>query len=401
MNICFFALEHHSLGSGGGIASYLDALVPELASSGHEVHIIVKGRSRKTTRLKDGSHLHEFKAGNLHWYLSKLPFLGKIVSLPIREIEWSWGFYRRFRELKAEYRFTLIESSEIGNLATALFERSVPLVIRLHGSTYSFEKATKGKASVGARLDRVLQRIPFRRAKGISAPSELSKRMFERELGKSFPVKVIPNPVAAVSSPELGGPEGRGPQTIFYAGRIADVKGIWPLLKAFADVVKKKPDVRLVMAGAAHVSIASEEINEFLAERALSGKVEMPGHVARDKIEAYYSMCDVYVAPSYYETFCFSAVEAMLHGKPVVASSETSLEEIVENGKTGLLVPPGNSEALAEAILKLLADDELARRMGDAGKKKAINQYQVRVVAGATLHFYRNVIQNNYPPKDR
>jgi glycosyltransferase involved in cell wall biosynthesis len=391
LTICFFALEHHSLGSGGGIASYLDVLVPELRRLGHEVHLIVKGKVDNVIDLKDNSLLHEFKGGNIHWYLSKLPFFGKHLALPIREVEWSWGFYRLLKSLKKEYTFDLIESSETGNFFTALLEKKSLLVIRLHGSTYSFEKSVKGTASFGARLDRILQRYSFKKAKGITSPSEFQKRSFEKEHMRTAAVRVIPNPV---SIDDFSGSQtpGNNTKTILYAGRIADVKGIWPLLKAFIQVEKKFPAARLVIIGASHVSIRAEAVRRFLDEHNIRNKVELAGHIKKDAIREYYKTCSLYVVPSYFETFSISAVEAMMYGKPVVASSGTALEEIVEDGITGLLVPPGDDTALADALLRLLNEDELTRRMGEAGRDKVMKRYSPGIIAQEILQFYETVI---------
>lgn len=391
MKICFYALEHHSLGSGGGIASYLDALVPELTKFGHEVHLIVKGRLDNTRQLDDKTVLHEFRGGNLHWYLSKLPLIGKHLALPIRELEWSLGFYQILESIKKKCQLDLIESSETGNLFTALFEKKIPLVIRLHGSTYSFERSTRRAASFGARLDRILQRYSFKRAKGITSPSEFQRRLFENEHIKTVNVEVIPNPVSTEDSTGFQ-PANNNPRTIFYAGRIADVKGIWPLLKAFSQVVKKFPDVRLIMAGAPHVSIPTKAIKQFIDEHNIADKVELLGYIQKDKIKEYYKACSVYVVPSYYETFCISAIEAMMYGKPVVAFSGTAPEEIVDDGKTGLLVPPGDDRALTDALLKILTDDELARSLGEAGREKVLNQFQVSMIVQKSLHFYEHVV---------
>jgi glycosyltransferase involved in cell wall biosynthesis len=365
--------------------------VPELTRLGHEVHIIAKGKNDVAQKAANGASLHEFRGGNIHWYFSKVPFIGKHLALPSREVEWSWGFYRTFKNLKKKYNFDLIESSETGNLFTALFEKKIPLVIRLHGSTYSFEKSTIGAASFGAKLDRILQRYSFKRARGISSPSSFQKNLFEKECNGIVDVEVIPNPVALDDFSEPQPATQEVPKIIFYAGRIADVKGIWPLLNAFLQVIKRNPDVRLIMAGAPHVSIRRNAIESFLEEHNILDKVELSGYIQKDKIKEYYKKCRVYAVPSYYETFCISAVEAMLYGKPVVASSGTALEEIVEDGVTGILVPPGDDSALAKALLKLLNDDELARRMGEVGRGKVLREYHPSFVAQKTLKFYEEI----------
>lgn len=391
LRICFFAIEHHSLGSGGGIASYLEAIVPELVRLGHEVHIIAKGKSNRGYSLAAGGTVHEFKGGNLHWYVSKVPLLGKVFALPLRELEWSWGFYRTLRSLK-EVEIDLIESPESGNFFTALLEKSIPLVIRLHGSTYSFEKSTTGEASLGARLDRALHRISFRRAKGISAPSLFQKCIFESDMGEDFRATVTPNPCYQDAQVNDHDVNDNHRNIIFFAGRIADVKGVWPLLHAFVRIVADNHEARLVLAGSPHVSIPGTAVESFLVEHHIADKVEFVGHIQRDQIGTYYERCAVYVVPSYYETFCISAVEAMLYGKPVVATCRTALEEIVDDGKTGLLVPPGDAEALAAALARLLGDKALARGMGEAGRQKAVALFGSNVIAQKMVAFYNAVI---------
>ncbi len=392
MNICFLSLEHHSLGQGGGIASYLDALVPGLAGLGHEIHIIVKSKTSRTTKLEDGAYLHEFRGGNIHWYLSRLPLIGQMVALPVREIEWSLGFYRKLRALGREHRPDIIEGSETGNLLVALCVRKIPLVIRLHGSTYSFEKSTMGRASIGAKLDRVLQRFCLCKARGISAPSNFQKDMVDRKAHRKNLLEVIPNPVRAFNADEIRTSRLQASKMIFYAGRIADVKGIWTLLKAFMHIVAIIPEARLVMAGSSHISVPESVLQRFLKDNRIADKVTLTGYIERDRIGEYYKACAVYAAPSYYETFCISAVEAMLFEKPVVASSGTATEEIVRDHETGFLVPPGDDVALATAITRLLRDEQLSSRMGKAGKEEALSRFGPDVVALRTLAFYRRLI---------
>jgi glycosyltransferase involved in cell wall biosynthesis len=93
--------------------------------------------------------------------------------------------------------------------------------------------------------------------------------------------------------------------------------------------------------------------------------------------------------PSYYETFGISVVEAMAQGLPVVATTAGALPELVENGVTGLTVPPGDAEALAQALITLLAEPGRAQAMGAKGKAKVQENYSPKAVAQQTLQFYQ------------
>jgi len=100
------------------------------------------------------------------------------------------------------------------------------------------------------------------------------------------------------------------------------------------------------------------------------------------------------VMPSYYETFGISVIEAMAFGLPVVATNVGGLPEVVEDGVTGILVPPGDSEALAEGLIRLLSDADLRRRMGRAGQDRVRSEFTVDRIVDQTLAVYESVIRN-------
>ena len=150
--------------------------------------------------------------------------------------------------------------------------------------------------------------------------------------------------------------------------------------------------MELIIAGGRHVSVSHKMIDRILDSNGIRKQVNLPGHIEWSQLVELYASCDIFAKPSYYETFCIAAVEAMAFAKPVVGARGTALPEVVEDGKTGLLVPPGDDKALADALLKLLKDEELARRMGEAGRQKALKHYQADSVARKTLEFYEDVV---------
>jgi glycosyltransferase involved in cell wall biosynthesis len=98
--------------------------------------------------------------------------------------------------------------------------------------------------------------------------------------------------------------------------------------------------------------------------------------------------------PSYYETFGISVIEAMAFGLPVVAANVGGLPEVVEDGVTGILVPPKDPEALAEALVRLLRDPDLSARMGRAGRERVRSEFTVDKIVSQTLDVYQSVIRN-------
>ncbi|HET7769767.1 MAG TPA: glycosyltransferase family 4 protein [Chloroflexota bacterium] len=152
------------------------------------------------------------------------------------------------------------------------------------------------------------------------------------------------------------------PPTIAYAGRLVRKKGVDVLVRAMPLVVAARPEARLIVAGDGPERPALERL---IADRALEPHVRLVGHRPRAELEALLGGAWVQAIPSRWEDpFPNAAAEAMMRGTAVVASAWGGVTEIVREGETGLLVPPGDSEALAGALLRLLHDRDLAERMG-------------------------------------
>jgi glycosyltransferase involved in cell wall biosynthesis len=112
------------------------------------------------------------------------------------------------------------------------------------------------------------------------------------------------------------------------------------------------------------------------------------GYIPWRKLMDCYRRAALFVMPSYYETFGISCLEAMAFGLPVVATRAGGLPEVVEDGVTGLLVPPGDSAALADAICRLLADADLRQRLGETGRERVVANFTAERVVQETMAVY-------------
>jgi glycosyltransferase involved in cell wall biosynthesis len=116
------------------------------------------------------------------------------------------------------------------------------------------------------------------------------------------------------------------------------------------------------------------------------------GFVPRTELEALFSSAAVVACPSRREGFGVTCLEAMAHGKPVVASAVGGLLDLVVDGETGLLVPPRNTPGLRRALERLLGDGGLRRRLGTAGRERALERFSWDVVTRATLAAYSDAL---------
>lgn len=172
------------------------------------------------------------------------------------------------------------------------------------------------------------------------------------------------------------------PPTGPVIGAIANIeprKGLRVLLQAFCRI--SRPDARLVVIGASADLAEAAALAVIAASPAAAGRIQLAGQ--RPNARRFVPLFDVCVVPSLArESFGLLALDAMRAGRPVVASRVGGLPEVVEDGVTGILVPPGEPVALAEALERLLCDPALARRMGEAGLLRAADRFgAARMVA--------------------
>ena len=157
---------------------------------------------------------------------------------------------------------------------------------------------------------------------------------------------------------------------LLCVGRLIPIKGHIVLLRAFAQAKRELPGLGLDIAGRGPLEPA---LRALARELGVGGAVRFLGHVT--PIQSAIERSAVVVVPSMGEGFGMVALEAMERARPVVAAAIGGLGEIVRDGETGLLVQPGEAEPLAAAIVRVAGDPELGRRMGEAGRRRALSRF--------------------------
>lgn len=181
--------------------------------------------------------------------------------------------------------------------------------------------------------------------------------------------------------------------TVAFAGRLVREKGADVLIRAFAKVVTRISNARLLLAGE---GLEGERLKKLIADLKLSSSISMLGHLPRPEMERRFATAWVQAVPSCWEEpFANVALEAMMRGTAVVASDAGGLPEIVHHGRTGFLVPPGDADALAEALLHLLQDIQLAERMGNCGREIALTNFSQETCVERFIHWYE-VLRKTY-----
>jgi glycosyltransferase involved in cell wall biosynthesis len=159
---------------------------------------------------------------------------------------------------------------------------------------------------------------------------------------------------------------------ICYLGGFESRKGLVDLIAAWPEVAARVPNAHLLLVGRGPLEATLREQIQPLP------RVIMVGY--RSDVPAVLKAIDLLVLPSYWEGAPNVVLEAMAAGKPVVATAVSGTPELVDHGRTGLLVPPHASAALAQALIELAADPAARARMGAAGREKAKTQFSVEAM---------------------
>jgi len=177
-----------------------------------------------------------------------------------------------------------------------------------------------------------------------------------------------------------------GKKVLLFVGNDWYRKGVWYLILAFNELIRKLPNTILIMTG-----IPREPYLSLIRNLKLENSVLLVGNVDEETLAKYYALCDVFVLPSFHEGFSNTIIEAMAFGKPVVTTSIAGYP-VVSNGKDGFIIKSSNYADIADSIVRLLENNELYQNMSRNAAHKA-EEYTWRESARRLLRIYSSLIE--------
>jgi len=170
-------------------------------------------------------------------------------------------------------------------------------------------------------------------------------------------------------------------------------KGVDVLLKAFSQIKTNSSKNSLMIIGDGDLRPKYEKIAEKLE---ITNKVKFLGKISQEELPAHYNLADVFILPSINrnESFGLVLLEAMACGKPCLASNLPGVRTVVDNNKTGFLIKPGDSDDLTEKIEILLFNPDLAKKMGEMGRKKVEEKYSWKIIAKKLEKLYGDISES-------
>lgn len=352
-----------------------------LVRKGHTVHVIAATDKEDFDTIDEGVNIHRVRR----------------PRLPLRESRHLAGAWRVASCVqKLGIPFDMIHASEYrGEAFWLTISRRFPVVTRL-ATPYRMVARLQSAPAAEQRwtLDWI-EKTQTRRSDGIfSSTHALAGEVCKMWNLPRERVAVIPNSVDIARIISIG---NRKPQQeidgryIIYFGRLEKRKGVDVLARALPEVLGKRPDMKAVFAGK-DMGCEGRSMAEVIRELAgpVADRVIILEGMAQEALFPLVSRADAVVLPSLWEAFGFVCIEAMALGRPVVASNGSGFAEIIQDGETGYLVPPGESDPLVDRIGVILDDNKERKRISENAERAAIN-YEVDKIADRVLEFYTGV----------
>lgn len=349
----------------GGIAHYTYALAESLAERGLEVEIVTGQRWNLEPASKNIT-IHPL-------------FRGKKTN--------PWRLLRQIRQSKLKADVVHWQSTTHPELMLWLMRllplKSLPWVFTVH-NVLPHEKKQSSVA--------IYQKI-YRRMSGLIFHTQYSKREFQRIYPKmDIPHAVIPlGEYGFLHQAEKTVSTSCDPNKILFFGNIRHYKGLDILIHALAEVRQAIPNANLLIVGQAleDFQLYRQLIDELGLQNCVQTRLE---YIPDEEIPTIMENAAVVALP--YRHIDQSAVLllALASGKPVVASQVGGLEEVVDHGRTGILVPPEDSHALARALISLLQDRDTMTAIGKAAAEDVKTRFSWAAIAEKTQSFYQTIL---------
>ena len=395
---------------GDTIATFMEPIARGLAGRGHRVHVVLPWHPQFSRGpVEGGVYFHPFRYAPLRT-LNVFGYAGALrEDVRLRRSAWAvaplalMAGWRTARAVSRRVRATIIHGHWVvpGGVMAAAAAGRVPLVISLHGSdVYVAERHG---------LARRLARVAFRRAGWVTACSD-DLRVRAIALGsppertETVPYGVDshrfrPSSAArAVVRARLGlTPDD---PMLFAAGRFVRKKGLEYLIDAAARLATRWPALVSVIGGSGDLDA---ELRARVAAHGLGERVRFVGVLPQDAVAEHLAAADVAVVPSIRDAsgnvdgLPNIVLEALASGTPLVATTAGGIPAVVTDGRTGLLVPERDIEALAGAIDRLLASVEMREHLGAAARDEAVRLRSWEEVAVRFEAAYRAARRGSAP----
>ncbi len=321
----------------------------------------------------------------------------QVYRLPEPGYRFGWvvARYQLFKKIAAwsqRGEIDLVEVPDYEGAATGWPGLPIPVIVRLHGSSSYFA------ADQGLPVKRIqfwLERATLRRADFWCSVSRYTAEKTQQLFSlRTPPAAILYNPVEL---PPAVLQQTRSADQILFSGTLTERKGIVSLINAWTQVHHAHPTASLHIYGKARLTADGQPMQAYLLsllDEAAKRTVIFHSRVPRAEVLNALQTARAAVFPSYSEAFALAPLEAMAAGCPTINSARSSGPELIEHERDGLLVAPDRSDQIADAIIRVLNEDGLAERLGEAGRKRIAQSFSTDTILAQNEAFYRRCLES-------
>lgn len=372
----------------GGVAVFIHSLAQHLASQGHEITVItqVEANGQHTVDFENGIWVHRIP--NDDTLTPEIP--AEMPEMPAEQKNAAGRVLAELNRINCIRQFHYILGTIWDlDLAAVIASRKYKTAMYLVTS-YKLMEDSKPEWRINSHFydNHVSKMIAAERWALKNVNQVLaSTRAILKDTEKAYEIEIDPSKLTitpfGVPAPTINPPKNRiNNETIefLFVGRFEHRKGIDLLLELLPEIMTSYRSAQFTLIGDSNIPSGdgATYLSSFLDRYGKTdwiNRVRFLGHVDNSTLEMAYASCDIFVAPSRYESFGLIYLEAMRFGKPCIGTTAGGIPEVVADNITGILTTPGDISSLRSAIQKLALNVELRKEMGKAGLTRYLEKF--------------------------
>ncbi|MHA1381255.1 MAG: glycosyltransferase family 4 protein [Candidatus Helarchaeota archaeon] len=403
MNICLFSRIIREHGLGGGMEVHGDIICRGLLENGHKITIITgEHHYGKKCDVEENKKIYYLSGVTPYKYTKK----------------WWIESIKKFVEIAETENFDIIWSQSAGALSWIRFLRkkyNIPCVATIHGTPFGEIMTRARNVSSVWSLFRLL--LSFLKNIYYKLSWEKNYRflsaaiMIAQNLIKPFQkfysldtenIFYIPNGVDTnYFSPGVNREDiqkirekyqiNQKDRILLTTGRLEKDKGGQFVINSLQKIIFRIPKIKLIVVGTGNYE---DELKKLTKKQGVEKHVIFCGFIPRENLPTFYNLCDIFLLPSRrYEGFPFVLAEAMACSKPIIASNIGGIPSVIDDGISGILVPPGDVNALTEKIILVLKNKELAKELAKNAREKTVREFSQEKMVSKTIGVFEKCLE--------
>lgn len=262
---------------------------------------------------------------------------------------------------------------------------NIPMIVKLHG-TYNFiNHLTNNKSNIQNIYCK--EKFLIDNATKVIATSKFIKEEIKEIFSYNKEITVIYNGIFTNNKIDY---VNNSSDTVIFAGKLTENKGIFSLIRAWGKVISRIPDARLLLYGNGNKKDI-QKLNELLDNKTRKS-IELKGFISKEILTNTYKFVSCAIFPSYAESFGMAPIESMQVGCPTIFTKRASGQELITDKLNGLLVDPDNIDEVADAIILMLTNRKLAIEMGKNGFETIRDKFDISKIAPIHIKFYKSIL---------